>query len=232
MRPLTAADPLQFEFLVVCGDVSAYRSITGSLQAMNGAVNYTSTAATARAYIQRRKIDGIFLDFNVGGTLELVRMIRQGGSNRFAVIFGCADEMEDSSQLLAAGVNFVLRKPLTAIVIEQALKTATRIMESERKRYLRHQLVVPVLIRLREKEQKATTANISKGGMAVRCRHPYEPGDTISFTFDLPMGEISGRGAVAWANTEGFMGIKFYLLGDNDKQRLFTWLERHMPSTS
>jgi hypothetical protein len=99
-------------------------------------------------------------------------------------------------------------------------------MEAERKRYLRHQLMVPVVIKRRDNEQKAITANISRGGMAVRCNDTYEPGSSIQFAFDLPVGEVTGRGEVAWSSHEGFMGIKFFLLGDHEKKSLSSWLDQ------
>jgi CheY-like chemotaxis protein len=158
--------------------------------------------------------------------LDLVQTIRQGGSNRFSVIFACAASGEDAARLLSAGVNFVLYKPLLTNAILDALDSASPMIMAERKRYLRYQLMVPVMIRLQEQEQKAITANVSRGGMAVRCQKVYEPGSPIQFDFDVPGAKIKGQGEVAWANTEGFMGIKFYLLGEQNKQALSTWLDK------
>lgn len=217
----------RWEFLVICSDIAAYKTITRSLEKINPVVDYTSGIATAKAFIERRKIDGIFLDMELEGALDLVKGLRQGGSNRNSVIFGCVRPGEDASRLLTGGVNFVLYKPLLAIALQDALDSSSSLIAAERKRYLRYQLMVPVMIRLREEEQKAITANVSRGGMAVRCHHVYEPGSPIQFTFDLPGAEIQGRGEVAWANTEGFMGIKFYLLGEQNKKALSTWLDKH-----
>jgi len=219
-------DQSRLEFLVTCIDIAVYKTITSAIQRIQGAVNYTSTTATARAYIARRKIDGIFLDMALEGSAELVQTIRRGSSNRYAVIFACAGSSEDASKLLSSGVNFVLYKPLLADAVNQSLNTAAHMMEAERKRYLRHQLMVPVVIKRRDNEQKAITANISRGGMAIRCNDTYEPGAAVQFAFDLPVGEVSGRGEVAWSSAQGFMGIKFFLLGDREKKSLSTWLDQ------
>ncbi len=216
----------RWEFLVICSDIAAYKTITRTLSKTNPVVDYTSGIATARAFIERRKIDGIFLDMELPGALELVQNLRQGGSNRSSVIFACIAHGEDPGQLLNAGVNYALYKPLLTNAVLDALESASPAIEAERKRYLRYHLTVPVVIRLQEKEQKAITANVSRGGMAVRCQQVYEPGSSIQFDFDLPETKIKGQGEVAWANTEGFMGIKFYLLGDQNKQALSSWLDR------
>ena len=216
----------RWEFLVVCSDIAAYKTITRTLAKLNPVVDYSSGIATARAFIERRKIDGIFLDMELPGALELVQSIRQGGSNRYSIIFACAAHPEDASNLFTAGVNFVLYKPLLGNAVLDALDSASPMILAERKRYLRYQLMVPVMIRLREQEQKAMTANVSRGGMAVRCQQVYEPGSPIQFDFDLPGGKIQGQGEVAWTNTEGFMGIKFYLLAEQNKQALSSWLDK------
>jgi len=216
----------RWEFLVVGSDIGAYKTITRSLAKINPVVDYTSGIATAKAFIERRKIDGIFLDMELEGALELVQNVRQGGSNRFTVIFACVRAAEDAAHLLGGGVNYVMYKPILATAVLDALDSASTKIAAERKRYLRYQLTVPVRIRSHEQEQKAITANVSRGGMAVRCQHVYEPGSSIQFTFDVPGAVIDGRGEVAWANTEGFMGIKFFLLGEQNKNALSTWLDK------
>ena len=215
----------RWEFLVICRDAAAYKTITAAVQKINGAVNYSWNTAGARAYIARRKIDGIFLETALPGALDLIQAIRRGNSNRFSVIFGCADESEDATQLVNNGANFILRNPLTVEAVSQTLETASPIIAAERKRYRRHHLTLPVLLKSHENQQNAITANISRGGMAVRCQKPFQPGSTIQFAVELPVGEISGRGEVLWANTQGFMGMKFYLLEDQHKRSLSNWLE-------
>lgn len=219
----------RWEFLVICSDIAAYKTITRTLAKTNPVVDYTSGIATAKAFIERRKIDGIFLDMELPGALGLVQAVRQGGSNRFSVIFACALSGAEAGALLSAGVNFVLYKPLLNNAVLDALESASPMIISERKRYLRYQLMVPVMLRLQEQEQKAVTANVSRGGMAVRCDRVYEPGSSIQFDFDLPGATIKGQGEVAWANTEGFMGIKFFLLGEQNKQALSSWLDKQNP---
>jgi DNA-binding response OmpR family regulator len=219
----------RWEFLVVGSDIAVYKTITRSLAKIDPVVDYTSGIATAKAFIERRKIDGIFLDMDLAGALDLVQSIRMGGSNRFTVIFACVRATEDASRLLSAGVNFVLYRPILAAAVLDALDSALPKIVVERKRYLRYQLAVPVLIRLREQEEQAITANVSRGGMAVRCKNVYQPGSAIQFTFDVPGAVIKGRGEVAWANTEGFMGIKFYLLGERSTSALSSWLDKQAP---
>jgi hypothetical protein len=82
-------------------------------------------------------------------------------------------------------------------------------------------------------EQKAVTSNISRGGMAVRCMQSLDPGSALQFVLELPMGRpIRGRGEVAWANTNGQMGIRFYLVGGEVKTALWQWMEQRIRPSS
>ena len=222
----------RWEFLVICRDAAVYKTITIVIQKTGGAVHYSWNTAGARPYIARRKIDGIFLETGLPGAHDLMQAIRRGNSNRFAVNFACAEQSEDTAQLLAAGANFVLWDPLTVEAVSKTLDSASPMIEAERKRYRRHQLTVPVLLRTPEKQQQAITANISRGGMAVRYKEPVEPGSTIQFAVELPVGEFTGRGEVLWTNTQGYMGVKFYLLADQDKRSLCNWLDKQEVRTA
>jgi hypothetical protein len=163
----------------------------------------------------------------VDGGLNLVGSIRRGTSNRFAVVFACAGEHEDASRLLNAGANFVVHKPLDPAEIATVLESAGQMMALERQRYLRHPLALPVILKTTDKEQRAMTLNISRGGMAVRCQHSLVPGSAIQFVLELPLGKpVRGRGEVTWANTDGQMGIRFYLMGEEVKTTLWHWMER------
>jgi len=103
----------------------------------------------------------------------------------------------------------------------------------ERQRYERHQLAFPVVVKTQDREQRAVTANISRGGMAIRGSESLAPGSAIQFVLELPRVEpLRGRGEVAWAKPEGLMGIRFYLMGEETKKTLWHWIERRTNGAS
>jgi DNA-binding response OmpR family regulator len=216
-----------WEFLIVCKDAQVHRILAGAVHAVGGISHYFSDSAPALTYVTRRKLDGIFIDTRTEGALGLVGNVRRGGANRFAVIFACVSEDQEVSRLLNAGVNFVLHKPLDSLEIEAVLRGASHMIENERRRYMRHPLAVPVVLKAADMEYKAVTVNISRGGMAVRCSDTFTPGSAVHYVLKLPRTEeVLGRGQVAWSNTQSLMGIRFYLMGDQDKKTLWTWMER------
>ncbi|HLW52563.1 MAG TPA: PilZ domain-containing protein [Candidatus Angelobacter sp.] len=199
-----------------------------AIHRFGGFANWTADTTAALAYISRRKLDGIFLDMRVEGALKLVASIRRGSSNRYSTIFACAPGDEDAARLLNLGVNFIVQKNLDAEKVALVLEGAVQMMLLERQRYLRYSLTIPVTLKSTGGEQNAVTANISRGGMAVRGKQSLEPGRAINFVLDLPGGQaIQGQGEVAWAKTDGNMGIRFYLLRNDIKQTLWNWIDEY-----
>jgi CheY-like chemotaxis protein len=229
----TKSDQSFWEFLTACRDARVHTIIAAAIHEFAGAATTTSDAAAAMASIARRKLDGIFIDMGMEGALNLIGSIRRGSSNRFAVVFACAGEHEDSSRLLNAGANFVVHKPLDPAELATVLENARPMMVVERQRYLRHDLGLPVILKTTEREQKTMTLNISRGGMSVRCPQSLVPGSALHFVLELPMGKpVDGRGEVAWANSDGQMGIRFYLVGEQVKTTLWHWMEERTSPAS
>jgi hypothetical protein len=70
------------------------------------------TAEAARDCLNRRKTDGAFVDSDVPGALRIRESIRKGTSNSKVVIFACVTHAREYTDVLTAGANFLLRKPL------------------------------------------------------------------------------------------------------------------------
>jgi CheY-like chemotaxis protein len=230
---MSVQDHATWEFLLVCADPRVRETLTSAIHQFGGNANWTADTSAALAYISRRKLDGIFIDMRVDGGAKLIGSIRRGSSNRYCAVFAYTSDDEDAARLLNTGANFVIHKALTGARITSVLEGAAHMMLAERQRYLRYQLTIPVTLTAAGNQQKATTANISRGGMAVRCEHSFEPGRAINFVLDLPGTEpVQGQGEVAWAKTDGNMGIRFYLLGNDIKQTLWNWIDEYGQQTA
>jgi hypothetical protein len=190
-------------------------------------MNCAPSTLSARDYISRRKIDGIIIDLNIEGALELVDGVRKGNSNRFSVVFACVRSPEEATSAIQAGANFVVHRPLTEEKMFQTLNAAAALMSSERRRYFRYALMVPVALKFGGVEMRATMSNLSEGGMAVCCLSEKQAGSDVNFSFNLPFGGvIHGKGEVAWINAEGLTGIKCHILHDNGHDSLSQWVKR------
>jgi len=215
------------EFLVITSDYALLLSMTSAIQGLGGRLHTVSSVQAAFEPVERRKIDGIVLDMALERSLELVKMIRTGRSNRHAVIFACASERAEAGAIVTAGANFVFYKPLATETLHQIFSAALPTMISERKRYFRYKIIVPVNLSCSGTPHRAVISNLSETGMAIRSTQDFAPGTPVDFSFELPLGPlIKGRGEIVWSNTAGSIGVKFHFLSDTGHRELPQWLER------
>jgi hypothetical protein len=217
--------PLEFEFVLVSSDYATMNAVSGGVKKYGAKFILVPTAETGRDCLNRRKIDGVFVDLDVSGALGLIEAIRKGTSNSKAVIFACVTDAREYTQALSAGANFLLRKPLHEDGIALHITIAKELLERERRRYFRHAVNLPVTFKDGEAEQHARMSNLSEGGMAVRTAKALRHSSVIDFAFELPLGiGVKGKGQVAWTNTEGMAGVLLQNFDGKGRDHLEAWL--------
>jgi response regulator RpfG family c-di-GMP phosphodiesterase len=215
----------ELEFLLVSNDYATLTAVSGGVKKYESKLGLVPTSEAARDYLERKKIDGVFVDMKVPGTLEMIEAVRKGSSNAKAAIFACVQTSRETTSALNAGANFVLRAPLSVELVALHITIAKDIMLRERRRYFRHLASIPVTLQEGEAEQQARITNLSEGGMAIRGAKHLKHAALIEFWFDLDSAvEISGKGQVAWTNSEGMAGILFQTLHGMGRGHLGAWL--------
>jgi DNA-binding NarL/FixJ family response regulator len=217
----------ELEFLVVCKDHQIVKAVAAAIHTLHGRLNCASSVTTARDYLGWRKVDGIVIDMNLPGAPELIGRMRGGSPNRFSVVFACVDSPAESQVAIRAGANFVLHQPLLPDKIAHIFTAAADMMVAEKRRYFRYPLMVPVELKMKERQVESTMSNLSEGGMAIWSLYYHTPGSSIQFAFEIPFGGlIRGDGEVAWTNADGLAGIKFNVLAEEACNHLSAWIAR------
>ena len=217
---------VSLEFILVSKDYPTLTAVSASVKQLGATLTFAPNAESARSSIERRKIDAVFVDNEISGALELIESIRKGTSNSKAVIFVCVADSRATTLALSAGANFVLKKPVTAEGVTLHLTIARDLMMSERRRYFRHPVNLHVLLKDEDSQQHAKITDLSDGGMAVRTARPLKHSSLVEFEFDLSFGtNLTGKGQVAWTNTEGAAGIIFRLFRGTGQVQLKAWLD-------
>ena len=218
-------EPLALEFVLVSSDYATVQAVSKAVKKFGSKFVLVPTAHDARECLNRRKIDGLFVDMEVPGALGLIESTRKGASNNKAVIFAFLVNPKESTQVLALGANFLLRKPVTEDGVAMHITISKELLSREQRRYFRHSVNLPVTLKEGEAEQPARLTNLSGGGMAVRTVKPLKQGVLLDFTFELSIGtRISARGQVAWVNSEGMAGITLQTLRGKGREQLDAWL--------
>jgi hypothetical protein len=216
---------LELEFVLLSNDYATMNAVAGGVKKYGAKFNMVPTPKAARECLSRRKVDGVFVDMAVGGALELIEAIRAGTSNRKGVIFGCILSTKESTATLNAGANFLLRKPLSPDGVALHLMIANDLLMRERRRYFRHAVNFPVVLRDADGEQHARLTNLSEEGIALRIAKPLKHSSVVDFAFELSFGvHITGKGQVTWTNTEGMAGILLQTFHGKSREFLEAWL--------
>jgi len=217
--------PSALEFVLVSSDYALMQAVSKAVKKFGAKFVLVPAAHEARDCLNRRKIDGVFVDMEVPGAFGLIESTRRGTSNCKAVIFACLINTKESTQILAVGANFLLRKPVTEDGVGMHITISKDLLLREQRRYFRHPVNLPVTLKDREVAQQARITNLSGGGMAVRTVKPLKHGAVLDCTFELSMGvRISARGQVAWVNSEGMAGIMLQTLRGKGSEQLDAWL--------
>lgn len=217
--------PLALEFVLVSSDYATMQAVSKAVKKYGARFVLVPTAHEARECLNRRKIDGVFVDMEVPGALGLIESTRKGTSNSKSVIFACLVNAKESTQILAVGANFLLRKPLSEEAVAMHITISKELLLREQRRYFRHPVNLPVTLKEGELEQQARITNLSGGGLAVRTVKSLKHAAVLDLAFELSLGaQISARGQVAWVNSEGMAGIMLQTLRGKGSEQLDAWL--------
>lgn len=221
----TMSMPIELEFVLVSSDYATMNAVSEGVKKYGGKFVLVPEAAAARDYMNRRKTDGVFVDLEVPGALGLIESIRKGTSNSKVVIFACARSSKEYTSTLNAGANFLLRKPVSLDSVALHITIAKELLTSERRRYFRHAVSLPVLLRQGEVEQRVRMTDLSEGGMAVHTVKPLKHGGVVDFGIEFPPGvRVTGKGQVTWINAAGMAGIALQKFDGKGKEHLEGWL--------
>lgn len=227
--------PIELEFVLVSSDYATLNAVSGGVKKYGGKLILVPTAEAGRDHINRRKIDGLFVDMEASGALGLIESIRKGTMNSRIVIFACVRSSREYTSALSAGANFLLRKPLVLDGVALHITIAKELLARERRRYFRHPVKLQVLLKEGEVEQLARITDLSEGGMAVHTVKPLKHSGIVDFQFEFSVGvTVKGKGQVAWINKEGMAGIALETFHGKGKEHLEAWLtaQEHLSSNA
>ena len=69
------------EFLLVSNDYVTLTAVSGGTKKYGAKFDLVPTAEAAREFLVRKRIDGLFVDMQIPGALELIEAVRKGSSN-------------------------------------------------------------------------------------------------------------------------------------------------------
>ena len=215
--------------LLISNDAVTIRLVGESMQQLALHAQVCADIPTALGLLNQRKFEAAIVD--VGGDAKtVVEKIRLSPANRTIVIFAISDNDAEASEVLRVGASFVIRKPFSAVTIENTLRTAYGSIVQERRRYFRCPVQIPASIRESGMPKTSgTVVNISASGLGIVASELLKVGVKVRVQFTLPDGPslFSVEATTCWCK-EHYTGLQFVSLSPELQSDLLDWLSRKL----
>src|SRR6202035_702881 len=226
---------MTLESLLLSRDAEVVRVLRPTLEKLSIEVEICQEAKKAAEILIAEKFDAVIVDCDdLRGGVEVLQGLRGTPSNKNSVTFAVLNGKKTTTQeAFAMGVNFVLQKPISPLNASRCFNAALNFMVRERRRYYRQPVKMMVKVVVGEKELKATSTDISEGGIALLVHQALPKDATPRLQFTLPDSNVSIdiETEVAWADLKGAMGLRFRNVPAGSQELLEKWLNERMPKS-
>jgi DNA-binding response OmpR family regulator len=220
------------ESLLLSRDADVFRVLRPTLEKLSIEIEICQEAKQASEILVSEKFDAVIVDCDdLPGGVAVLEGLRATPTNKNCVTFAIVNGKKTTTQeAFGMGVNFVLHKPLSALNATRCFNAALNAMLRERRRYFRQPVQMPVGIKVGDKELKATSTNISEGGIAVLLHQALAKESKPHLQFTLPGSSIAleVETEIAWADLKGYVGLRFQNVPATSQELLEGWLNEQM----
>jgi DNA-binding response OmpR family regulator len=231
---------MTLESLLLSGDAEVVRVLRPALEKLSIEVEICQEAKTASEILISEKFDAVIVDCDdLQGGREVLQCLRATPSNKNSVTFAVLNGKKTTTQeAFGMGVNFVLQKPISSVNAARCFHAALNFMERERRRYYRQPVKMLVRVVLGDKEIKATSTNVSEGGIALIVHQALPKSATPRLQFTLPETRLAldVETEVAWADLKGHVGLRFLNVPPSSVELLDKWIneqvEKQLPGSA
>ncbi len=224
---------MTLESLLLSRDAEVVRVLRPTLEKLAIEVEICQEAKKATEILIAEKFDAVIVDCDdLRGGLEVLQGPRTTPSNKNSVTFAVLNGKKTTTQeAFSMGVNFVLQKPITPLNASRCFNAALNFMVRERRRYYRQPVKMLVRVVAGEKELKATSTDISEGGIALLLHQALPKNASPHLQFTLPETALSMdiESEVAWVDLKGHVGLRFRNVAPGFQEALEKWLNDKMP---
>jgi CheY-like chemotaxis protein len=174
--------------------------------------------------VGKRRFDVVFVGLSQAGALELTRQIRTSefGRETTVVMFTITHDIDVLRKAYAAGVMFVIPKPITAARVIPMLAAMDSPEWKTRIRASRLPLFTEVKCNCGDRDFLMRTMNISETGMLLQSSHDVELGQEVSLGFKIAEVGVSLNVRARIIRKEGTdrVGMEFIGLMPEDKNAI------------
>jgi len=227
---------MTLESLLLSGDEDVVQILRPTLEKLGIEVEICGEAKAASEILLAEKFDAVIVDCDdLRGGREVLQGLRNTPSNKNSVAFAVLNGKETTMQeAFGMGVNFVLQKPISTVNASRCFHAALNFMERERRRYFRQPVKMLVNVVVDKKKIRATSTNVSEGGIALLLHEALPKNATPRVQFTLPGASpvLDLETDLAWTDTTGHVGLRFRNLPQSSQAVIERWLNEQMEKQS
>jgi CheY-like chemotaxis protein len=234
-RDFVPSKNLGVRALLVSADIQTIDLLCYYMGKLAMHVDVCSDFVSAARKLCHAKYEAIVVDFKEAtAALDLLKKSREMTSHKAAVVIAILNANDEMPSAFRAGASFVLVKPIPPAVLVRTLKVSYPLMVSERRRYFRCPVRIPVQVSGGSRaEFIATTVNISELGIALTNSPTLQVGERVVLQLTLPGPPVSAKisAEVCWRDNEGNAGLEFVQVPAVVKEQLKSWLSGQLEET-
>jgi CheY-like chemotaxis protein len=218
--------------LLVSADIQTIDMLCHYMGKLAMHVDVCSDFDSATRKLCHFKYEAIVVDFKDSpAALELLKKSREMTSHKATVVIAILNGNDEMPSAFRAGASFVLVKPISAAVLVRTLKVSHPLMMSEKRRYYRCPVQIPVCVSVSSRPDfMATSVNISEQGIALGNSPALQVGDRVALRLSLTHPPVSTKisAEVCWRDGAGVAGLEFVEVPVLVKEQLTTWLSARL----
>ncbi len=223
---------MTLESLLLSQDPEVVRIIRPTLEKLSIDVEICHEARQGADILISDKFDAVIVDCDdLKGGLALLQGLRATPSNKNSVAFAVLNGKRTTTQeAFGMGANFVLQKPISSLNASRCFHAALNFMLKERRRYFRQPVKMQVDVVLDGKVLKASSTNVSEGGIALLMKDAVPKGASPHLKFCLPDTNLhmEVEAEVAWNDMKGHAGFRFLNVPWTSQEHIEKWLDERM----
>ena len=222
---------MSLKALLLCSDEKIVRVLRRVLGDLDIAVELCANADTTLRKLTRQRFEAIIVDCADDGANDVLRSARSAPCNKQAVAVAIVEPIVGLKAVFDVGAHFVLYKPVSSERAKSSFRAARALMKSERRRWARVAVQIPIVIRSVGSggNVKVNTIDLSEGGMAVKIGRGKRLSGQWQIAFTLPGTQTSLElpAEFAWEGTSDQAGLRFQQISPEATLRLREWLKRN-----
>jgi c-di-GMP-binding flagellar brake protein YcgR len=224
---------MSLKALLLCSDEKIVRVLRRVLGDLDIAVELCPNADSGLRKLTRERFEAIIVDCAEDGANDVLRSARNAPCNKQAVAVAIVEPIIGLKAVFDVGAHFVLYKPVSSERAKSSFRAARALMKSERRRWTRVAVQIPIVIRSAGSggNVKVNTIDLSEGGMAVKIGRGKRLSGRWQIAFTLPGTQTSLElpAEFAWEGMGDQAGLRFHEISPETTLQLREWLKQNSP---